>query len=72
VVFKPTVADHPAVANMSLGGSASSSLDTAVRNSIADGVTYCIAAGNNGATNVSRTPTLRWNPSHGPHRGRWG
>jgi len=37
---------QPAVANMSLGGSASSSLDTAVRNSIADGVSYAIAAGN--------------------------
>ncbi len=31
---------------MSLGGSASSALDTAVRNSIADGVSYAIAAGN--------------------------
>ena len=37
---------EPAVANMSLGGGASSSLDTAVRNSIADGVSYAIAAGN--------------------------
>jgi aqualysin 1 len=36
----------PAVANMSLGGGASSALDTAVRNSIAAGVTYAIAAGN--------------------------
>jgi subtilisin family serine protease len=36
----------PAVANMSLGGSGSSSLDTAVRNSIASGVTYAVAAGN--------------------------
>lgn len=43
-------ADHqagqPAVANMSLGGGASSALDTAVRNSIADGVSYAVAAGN--------------------------
>jgi subtilisin family serine protease len=39
-------AGQPAVANMSLGGSASSSLDAAVRNSIADGVSYAIAAGN--------------------------
>ena len=41
--------DHttgPAVANMSLGGGASSSLDAAVQNSIADGITYAIAAGN--------------------------
>jgi subtilisin family serine protease len=36
----------PAVANMSLGGGASSALDTAVRNSIAGGVSYAIAAGN--------------------------
>jgi len=35
-----------AVANMSLGGSASSSLDQAVRNSISSGVSYAIAAGN--------------------------
>ncbi len=36
----------PAVANMSLGGGVSTALDTAVRNSIASGVTYAIAAGN--------------------------
>ena len=36
----------PAVANMSLGGGASTTLDTAVRNSIADGVSYAVAAGN--------------------------
>jgi subtilisin family serine protease len=36
----------PAVANMSLGGGASSSVDTAVRNSINAGVSYAIAAGN--------------------------
>jgi subtilisin family serine protease len=39
-------AGQPAVANMSLGGGASSALDAAVRNSIADGVAYAIAAGN--------------------------
>ena len=39
----------PAVANMSLGGGASSSVDTAVRNSINDGVSYAIAAGNGNA-----------------------
>ncbi|MFN2389857.1 MAG: S8 family serine peptidase [Actinomycetota bacterium] len=39
-------AGAPAVANMSLGGGASSSLDTAVKNSIADGVSYAVAAGN--------------------------
>jgi subtilisin family serine protease len=42
-------AGAPAVANMSLGGGASASLDTAVRNSIADGVSYAIAAGNGNA-----------------------
>ena len=47
--------DHtttPAVANMSLTGSVSTALDDAVRASIADGVTYCVAAGNN-ASNAS-------------------
>ncbi len=42
-------AGQPAVANMSLGGGVSSALDTAVRNSIADGVSYAIAAGNGNA-----------------------
>jgi subtilisin family serine protease len=36
----------PAVANMSLGGGANSTLDDAVRASIAAGVTYAVAAGN--------------------------
>ncbi|HJQ12208.1 MAG TPA: S8 family serine peptidase [Gemmatimonadaceae bacterium] len=39
-------AHKPAVANMSLGGGASSTLDAAVSNSINSGVTYAIAAGN--------------------------
>jgi subtilisin family serine protease len=39
-------AGQPAVANMSLGGGTSSSLDNAVRNSIADGVSYTLSAGN--------------------------
>jgi aqualysin 1 len=39
-------AGSPAVANMSLGGGASSAVDSAVNNSIADGVTYVVAAGN--------------------------
>jgi subtilisin family serine protease len=39
-------AGQPASANMSLGGGASSSMDTAVRNSVADGITYAVAAGN--------------------------
>ncbi|MFC7533887.1 S8 family peptidase [Actinoplanes sp. GCM10030250] len=37
---------RPAVANMSLGGSADTALDNAVRASIASGVSYAIAAGN--------------------------
>jgi subtilisin family serine protease len=35
-----------AVANMSLGGGKSTALDQAVRNSLTDGVTYALAAGN--------------------------
>ncbi|MFG2649420.1 S8 family peptidase [Streptomyces sp. NPDC048436] len=41
-------AKKPAVANLSLGGSANVQLDAAVRNSIASGVTYTVAAGNDG------------------------
>ena len=40
---------RPAVANMSLGGFASRALDLAVQRSVADGVTYAIAAGNGNA-----------------------
>ncbi len=50
------VAGAKAVANMSLGGSASSSLDTAVNNSINDGVTYAIAAGNSNANACNYSP----------------
>jgi subtilisin family serine protease len=39
-------AGQPAVANMSLGGGASSTVDAAVRRVIADGVSMAIAAGN--------------------------
>jgi aqualysin 1 len=46
----------PAVANMSLGGGASSTLDQAVENSIASGVTYAIAAGNSSADACSQSP----------------
>ncbi len=45
-----TNAVHPAVANMSLRGPIQPALDTAINNSIASGVTYVVAAGNdNGA-----------------------
>ncbi|MFG3721932.1 S8 family peptidase [Streptomyces massasporeus] len=46
----------PSVANMSLGGGASATLDTAVRNSIAGGVTYAVAAGNSSTTASSSSP----------------
>ncbi|MER5466405.1 S8 family peptidase [Streptomyces sp. NPDC002668] len=39
-------AKKPAVANMSLGGSADAALDNAVKKSIGSGVSYAIAAGN--------------------------
>ena len=54
-------AGAPAVANMSLGGGANQAVDDAVSNSIADGVTYAVSAGNSNkdACNYSpaRTPT---------------
>ncbi|MFY1688993.1 S8 family peptidase [Plantactinospora sp. WMMB782] len=43
---------RPAVANMSLGGSADSAIDTAVNNSINAGITYVVAAGNGNALGV--------------------
>lgn len=49
-------AGAPAVANMSLGGGISSALDTAVNNSINDGVTYSIAAGNDGLDACNYSP----------------
>jgi subtilisin family serine protease len=39
--------ERPAIANLSLGSAASDALDDAVRGSIAAGVTYVVAAGNN-------------------------
>ncbi len=47
---------NPAVANMSLGGGVSATLDAAVRNSILDGVTYCIAAGNSAVNASTQSP----------------
>ncbi|WP_210586406.1 S8 family peptidase [Streptomyces sp. GESEQ-35] len=46
----------PSVANMSLGGGASTTLDTAVANSISSGVTYAVAAGNSAANASSYSP----------------
>jgi subtilisin family serine protease len=45
-------AGAPAVANMSLGGGVSTAVDAAVSRSIADGVTYAVAAGNGDARGV--------------------
>ncbi|MFD6417692.1 S8 family peptidase [Streptomyces sp. NPDC060194] len=46
----------PSVANMSLGGGASTAIDNAVRNSIASGVTYAVAAGNESVNASTRSP----------------
>lgn len=45
-------AAKPAVVNLSLGGGANSAIDQAVRNSIASGLTYAVAAGNGNAQGV--------------------
>ena len=50
------VAGKPAVANMSLGGGASSALDTAVQNVINDGVVMAVAAGNSNADACASSP----------------
>jgi subtilisin family serine protease len=47
----------PAVANMSLGGPVSAAMDLAVSRSIAAGVTYAVAAGNDGADACSGSPS---------------
>lgn len=47
----------PAVANMSLGGSASSTVNSAVQNSINSGVVYAVAAGNNAANACNYSPS---------------
>ncbi|MDQ7906983.1 S8 family serine peptidase [Phytohabitans sp. ZYX-F-186] len=52
----------PAVANMSLGGGANTSIDTAVRNSINSGVTYAVAAGNGNALGV-RQDACNYSPA---------
>ena len=49
---------QPAVVNMSLGGDPDDVLDTAVRNSIASGLTYAVAAGNQ-AVDASRHSPAR-------------
>ncbi|MGH2698343.1 MAG: S8 family peptidase [Actinomycetota bacterium] len=49
-------AGQPAVANMSLGGGANSALDNAVNNSISDGVSYAVAAGNDNRNACNYSP----------------
>ncbi|RVU25163.1 S8 family peptidase [Streptomyces antnestii] len=46
----------PSVANLSLGGGASTTLDNAVKKSIASGVTYAVAAGNSGVDASTSSP----------------
>src|SRR5918994_20449 len=46
----------PAVANMSLGGGASSALDNAVTNSVNSGVSYVVAAGNSNTNACNSSP----------------
>ncbi|MFD3590950.1 S8 family peptidase [Streptomyces sp. NPDC058683] len=53
-------ARKPAVANLSLGGAHNAQLDAAVRNSIRSGVTYTVAAGNDGL------PAGRYSPADVP------
>lgn len=49
-------AKRPAVANMSLGGSASQALDDAVKKSVAKGIFYAVAAGNSGVDACTQSP----------------
>jgi subtilisin family serine protease len=46
----------PAVANMSLGGGASQAVDDATTNSIASGVVYAVAAGNDNGDACTKSP----------------
>lgn len=52
-------ANKPAVANMSLGGGANDTVDAAVKRSIAAGVTYGLAAGNDNGGNACNTSPAR-------------
>ncbi|MHB1096737.1 MAG: S8 family peptidase [Gemmatimonadaceae bacterium] len=55
----------PAVANMSLGGGASTALDQAVSNSIASGVAYAVAAGNGNRGGVAQD-ACKYSPARTP------
>ena len=56
---------NPAVANMSLGGGANSSVDDAVRRMIADGVATAVAAGNGNLAGIAQD-ACRSSPSRVP------
>ena len=57
-----TTSDHaaaptiPVVANMSLGGTPNTSVETAIQNSINSGVTYVVAAGNDNVDAINFSP----------------
>ena len=51
-----TNAVRPAVANMSLGGGASSALDSAVNSAISSGVSFAVAAGNSNTNACNSSP----------------
>jgi subtilisin family serine protease len=55
-VISHHAAGVPAVANLSLGGPASSTLDSAVTSSVQDGITVVVAAGNAGADACQTSP----------------
>ncbi|MCY1138720.1 S8 family peptidase [Actinoplanes sp. Pm04-4] len=48
---------RPAVANMSLGGGVSTTLDNAVNNAISRGITFALAAGNSSANACNSSPS---------------
>jgi aqualysin 1 len=50
-------ANGPSVANLSLGSGGSSAFDTAVRNSVAAGITHVVAAGNNSSDACNYSPS---------------
>lgn len=61
-VIQNHAAGTPAVANLSLGGGANSTIDTAVQNTINDGVTTIVAAGN-GNTGGVRQNACNYSPA---------
>ncbi|HEU0302398.1 MAG TPA: S8 family peptidase [Longimicrobium sp.] len=55
----------PAVANMSLGGGASTTLDNAVKNAVAKGVTFAVAAGNGNFLGIAQN-ACNYSPARVP------